>query len=67
MRHMTPEQSKTLKVGAVVCFNGEPTDRGKITAIESRYVVIKWDDGNASFTGHNNMQRIELIRASKAR
>jgi hypothetical protein len=65
---MTPEQSKQLKVGDIVCFNGTQSDRGKITAVEARYVMIKWkDDGQESITGHNNMKPIELIRASKAR
>jgi hypothetical protein len=62
---MTSEQSKQLKVGTLVCFNGEKADRGKITAIQSRYVTIKWDDGHKSFTGHNNMQRIERIPERK--
>jgi hypothetical protein len=62
---MTSEQSRQLKVGTLVCFNGDKTDRGKITAIQSRYVTIKWDDGHESHTGHNNMQRIERVLGYK--
>jgi hypothetical protein len=58
---MSPEQSKQLKVGTRVCFNGEPADSGKVTAIQPRYVTIKWDDGNKSFTGHGDMKRVELV------
>jgi putative SOS response-associated peptidase YedK len=30
---MTPEQSKTLKVGDRVCFNDDPADSGKVTSV----------------------------------
>jgi hypothetical protein len=59
---MTPEQSKNLKVGTRVCFNGDPSDRGRVTAVGSRYVTIKWDDGHQSFTAHNDMHRVELMK-----
>jgi hypothetical protein len=71
MRHgagdmtMTSEQSKKLQVGTRVCFNGNPADVGKVTAILARYVTIKWDDGHQSFTGHNEMTRVELLAAKK--
>jgi len=62
---MTPEQSEQLKVGTRVCFNGDITDIGEVTAINARYVTIKWDDGHRSFTGHNEMKRVELLAAKK--
>jgi hypothetical protein len=64
---MTAEQSKLLKVGTRVCFNGDPADSGKVTAIQARYVVIKWQDGHQSFTGHNEMKRIELVDPPKVK
>jgi hypothetical protein len=57
---MTPEQSKILKVGTRVCFNGDPADSGKVSAVEARYVTITWRDGHKSFSGHRGMQRVEL-------
>jgi hypothetical protein len=57
---MTPEQSKQLQVGSRVCFNGDPADSGKVTAIQARYVTIKWDDGHRSLTGHNATDRVEV-------
>jgi hypothetical protein len=60
---MTPKQSKQLKVGTRVCFNDDPADSGKVTATLLRYVAIKWDDGHQSFTGHNEMKRVELVSA----
>jgi hypothetical protein len=63
---MTSEQSKQLKVGARVCFNGDKSDSGTVTASHARYVTIKWDDGHESFTGHNEMKRVELVLTRKS-
>jgi hypothetical protein len=62
---MTPAKSQALKVGSRVCFNGDQTDHGKVTAIQARYVTIKWDDGHESFTGHTHMERVELLAGNK--
>ncbi len=62
---MTPQQSKQLKVGDRVCFNEDKTDRGTVTATNGRYVTIKWEDGHRSFTGHNDMKRVELLAVKK--
>jgi hypothetical protein len=62
---MTPEQSKTLKPGARVCFNHYETDGGTVTATNGKYVTIKWDDGHESFTGHSEMKRVELMKTRR--
>jgi hypothetical protein len=62
---MTPAQSQQLKVGSSVCFDGDRTDCGKVTAVYSTYVIIKWDDGHQSYSGHNDMKRVELLAAKK--
>jgi hypothetical protein len=59
---MTSDQSKKLKVGTCVCFNGNQADRGTVAAIQARYVTIKWD-GHKSFSGHNEMKRVEILTA----
>jgi hypothetical protein len=59
---MTPEQSKNLKAGDRVRFDGDPADLGTVIATETRYVTIKWDDSHRSLTGHKNMQRVELAK-----
>ena len=64
---MTPEQSRQLKVGTRVCFNGDPADTRKVISIGAQYVTIKWDDGHQSFTGHNEMERIEFIESPKVK
>jgi hypothetical protein len=58
---MTPEQSKNLKAGDNVCFDGDPADLGTVIATETRYVTIRWEDSHRSLTGHKNMQRVELV------
>ena len=62
---MTPEQSKNLKAGDLVCFNGDSADAGTVTATETRYVTIRWDDGHRSFTAHKDMKRVELAAPIK--
>jgi hypothetical protein len=59
---MTPDESRKLKPGTRVGFNGDPADLGTVTATNAKYVTIKWDDGHRSFTGHKNMKRVELAR-----
>jgi hypothetical protein len=56
---MTSDKSKTLKPGTRVCFDGDQSDRGTIKANNANYVIIKWNDGHQSFTGHRDMKRIE--------
>jgi hypothetical protein len=62
---MTGDESRQLKVGTRVYFNGDQADRGMVTANQARYVTIKWDDGHESFTGHNEMQRVEPVQGRK--
>ena len=64
---MTSDESKRLKVGDRVCFDGEQADRGTVTATEARYVTIKWDDGHKSLTGHNEMRRVERVLTRKSK
>jgi small-conductance mechanosensitive channel len=64
---MTRDESKKLQVGDRVHFNGDSTDSGKVTAIEARYVTIEWRDGHRSYTGHREMQRVELVGPSKVK
>ena len=58
---MTGDQSRLLKPFARVCWQNDPADQG--TVIEKNWagVTIKWDDGHKSFTGHNDMARVERV------
>jgi small-conductance mechanosensitive channel len=59
---MTPNQSRKLKVGDRVSFNGDQTDCGTVKTTNSRYVTIAWDDKHESLTGHDDMKRVELVK-----
>jgi hypothetical protein len=63
---MTPDQSRKLKPGARVYFNGYLEDTGTIKATNGNYVTIKWDDGHKSITGHGHMGRVELVGSEPA-
>jgi hypothetical protein len=63
---MTGEQSKQLKVGDHVHFDGDGADRGRVIAIRAHYVTIQWNDGHKSFTGHNDMKRVERVLTRKS-
>jgi hypothetical protein len=58
---MTPDESRKLKPGTRVSFNGDPADCGTIKATNAKYVTIRWDDLHQSFTGHREMKRVELV------
>jgi hypothetical protein len=64
-KSMPPQQSKRLKVGTRVCWNGDWADCGTVTANHARYVTIKWEDGHQSFSGHKEMKRVELLVAER--
>jgi hypothetical protein len=64
---MTPDQSRKLKPGARVCFNGNPTDRGTVKATNAKYITIKWRDGHKSYTGHGDMGRVDSVASEAAK
>ena len=55
---MTPEQSRNLKVGQRVSWQGDEADRGVIVERDWSGVGIKWDNGKVSFYHHNDMREI---------
>jgi hypothetical protein len=62
---MTGEQSKRLKVGARVCFNGEEADQGMVKATNRKYITIAWHDGHTSLQAHDDMRRVHLAAPIK--
>jgi hypothetical protein len=59
---MTAEESRKLKPGNRVSFNGDPADCGTVKATNGKYVTIKWDDRHESFTAHGDMKRVDLVK-----
>jgi hypothetical protein len=55
---VTPEQSRNLKVGQRVAWQGDDKDRGIIVERTWSGVSIKWDNGKLSFYHHNDMREV---------
>jgi hypothetical protein len=60
---VTPEQSRSLKVGERVFWRGDGDDRGTVVARDWSGVEIRWDKGKRSFHHHNDMR--EVTHAAK--
>jgi hypothetical protein len=58
---MTPEQSRTLKPGDRVGFDGYPDDIGTVQTTNLMYLRINWDDGHRSLTAHSDMKRVARV------
>ena len=61
---MTGEQSRGLKVGERVCWDGSKNDQGWVAAVAWRGVEIHWDDGKKTSTLHNDMEKVERAPAN---
>ena len=55
---MTPEQSRNLRVGQHVTWQGDGQDRGVVVARDWTGVQIKWNNGLNNFYHHNDMHDV---------
>jgi hypothetical protein len=55
---MTPDQSRSLKVGQRVAWHDITTDQGTVKAVDWSGLHIAWDNGKDQFIHHNNMGEI---------
>ena len=60
---MTPTESKDLKKGARVYWQGNAADSGTITDKSWDAVTITWDNGHVNVVHHGDMR--EILRASR--
>jgi hypothetical protein len=58
---MTTEQSRNLRPGDRVGFDGDADDAGTIQTTNSMYLRINWDDGHRSLTAHSDMIRVTRV------
>jgi hypothetical protein len=58
---MTGEQSRSLQVGAQVCWQKDQADHGKIIGIAWSGVTISWQDGHTSSVRHNDMGDVTMV------
>ena len=55
---MTNAESKTLKKGSRVYWQGDADDRGSITETSWDAVTIAWDNGQVARVHHGDMREI---------
>lgn len=60
---MTANESKDLKTGARVYWQGNMADAGTITEKNWNAVTITWDNGHVNVVHHGDMR--EILRAPR--
>ena len=58
---MTPDESKELKKGTRVYWQGDAADSGTITEKSWDSVTINWNNGHVAIVHHGDMR--EILRA----
>jgi hypothetical protein len=58
---MTSAESKRLKRGSRVYWQGDATDGGSITEISWDAVMIAWDNGHVATVHHGDMHEIRRV------
>jgi hypothetical protein len=56
---VTPEQSRNLKPGDRVGFDGDADDTGTVRTTNSMYLRINWE--HRSLTAHSDMKRVAWV------
>jgi hypothetical protein len=59
---MTATESRTLRIGARVCWEGNIADGGKITKTSWDSVTITWDNHHVATVYHGDMQKIRRAK-----
>jgi hypothetical protein len=59
---MTGDQSRLLKVGDRVCWNGDKEDQGTVTEKNWADVAVTWDIRGEQSILHNDMVQIEFVQ-----
>ena len=62
---MTVAESKGLKKGARVYWQGDAADSGVITETSWAAVTITWDNGKTASVHHGDMCEIQRVRQSR--
>ena len=58
---MTAAESKGLKNGNRVCWQGDGADSGIITETSWDAVTITWDNGHVAIVHHGDMREIRQL------
>lgn len=58
-RSMTSDESRELRAGNRVCWNGDATNQGTIQGTSWSGVTIDWDDGEQTSVAHGDMVQVD--------
>jgi hypothetical protein len=59
---MTANESRDLKKGNRVCWQGNAADCGKVTQTSWDAVTIAWDNGQMASIHHGDMREIQRAK-----
>jgi hypothetical protein len=60
---MTGSQSRSLSVGARVCWRDDKNDQGTVTEKNWSGVTLKWDNRSQQSILHNDMVLVGVVSA----
>jgi hypothetical protein len=58
---MTGSQSRTLSIGARVCWREDKDDQATVTETNWSGVTLKWDNRSAQSVLHNDMACVGIV------
>jgi hypothetical protein len=58
---MTGTQSRTLSIGARVCWRDDKNDQGTVTETNWSGVTLKWDNRSQQSVLHNDMAGVGIV------
>ena len=58
---MTGDESRQLKVGDRVQWQGDVKNQGTIRGTSWSGVTIDWDDGDSNSVSHNDMGQVDRV------
>jgi hypothetical protein len=60
---MTGEESRKLKSGDRVLWQGDVKNQGTVQGTSWSGVTIEWDDGDSTSISHNDMSAVDLAKS----
>jgi mevalonate pyrophosphate decarboxylase len=60
-RRMTGSQSRSLSVGARVCWRDDKNDQATVTQTNWSGVTLKWDNRSHQSVLHNDMECVGIV------
>jgi hypothetical protein len=58
---MTGAESRTLSVGARVCWRNDKADQATVTETNWSGVTLKWDNRSQQSVLHNDMEAVGIV------